>query len=305
MKERRRTISMTNKALRANLLLLLTAAIWGFAFVAQRSAVQYMGSFSINAVRFALGGLVLLPFLISGGPPRVEREGSGADRGKIRAGVILTGVVLFGAVSLQQIGLESTSAGTAGFITGLYVVLVPILDTLRGDRPHRLQWIGVTAAAIGLYFLSVDESMHVQPGDVMVFAGALLWAVHVQLVGWLSRRMAPLHLALGQFALCAALSAGAAWLFEPSPFSGLVEAAVPILYAGVLSVGVAYSLQVLAQKDADPTPAAVIMSLEAVFAAVGGRFLLGEFLSPRGTAGAALMLAAMILAQWPEPRRSP
>lgn len=295
---------MANKALRANSLLLLTAAIWGFAFVAQRAAVQYVGSFSINAIRFALGGLVILPFLAAGDSRRVAGGEQVTDPGLIRKGVLLTGVVLFGAVSLQQIGLETTSAGEAGFITGLYVVLVPVLDALRGDRPRRLQWISVAAAAIGLYFLSIDEGFRIQPGDATVFAGAVLWAVHVQLVGWLSRRMVPLRLALGQFAVCSALSAAAALLVEPSPFSGLADAAVPILYAGVLSVGVAYSLQVLAQKDADPTPAAVIMSLEAVFAALGGWLMLGEHLSSRGMAGAALMLAAMILAQWPEPNRT-
>jgi len=292
---------MVPKTVRANLLLLLTAAIWGFAFVAQRAAVAFVGSFSINAVRFALGALVLAPFARIGSARRDAPE-QAALLTSNRTGVLLTGVVLFLAVTLQQQGLETTTAGKAGFITGLYVVLVPLMDALRGRPPRWLQGLSVVAAGTGLYLLTVTGGLNVQRGDVLVFLGAVLWAVHVQLVGWLSREVAPLHLALAQFIICALLSTGSALLLEAAPFSGLLQAAVPLLYAGVLSVGVAYSFQVLGQRDADPTPAAVIMSLEAVFAAVGGWLLLGERLTSRAMTGALLMLGAMLLAQLP-PRR--
>ncbi|MBN2554613.1 MAG: DMT family transporter [Anaerolineales bacterium] len=288
-----------SRTTRANLLLLLTAAIWGFAFVAQRVGAVWVGSFTLNAVRFGMGAAMLAPLVYY----RLEQSGVRVKeeltpRG-ILPGVLATGVVLFGAVSLQQIGLETTTAGKAGFITGLYVVLVPLISTLRGERPGLRVVASVLLAAVGLYFLSISSAWRMEAGDALVFAGAFLWALHVQLVGWLSRRIEPLLLAVLQFMVCAVLSAGAALLVEPAPFSGLSAALVPILYAGFISVGVAYSLQAVAQREADPTPAALIMSLEAVFAALGGWMILGEMLSPRNLVGCGLMLAGMILSQLP------
>ena len=293
-----------SRTMRANLLLLLTAAIWGFAFVAQRVGAVWVGSFSLNAVRFGMGAGMLVPLIYH----RLKQSGVTVSEElsprAILPGVLATGVVLFGAVSLQQVGLETTTAGKAGFITGLYVVFVLLIGVMRGERPGLRAIASVLLAAVGLYLLSVSSNWRMEPGDALVFAGAILWAVHVQLVGWLSRRMEPLLLAVLQFMVCSILSAGAALLFEPAPFTGLSAALVPILYAGFISVGVAYSLQAVAQREADPTPAALIMSLEAVFAALGGWMILGEMLSLRNLVGCGLMLAGMILSQLPAGRNS-
>lgn len=298
------------RALRANLLLLLTAAIWGFAFVAQRLGALSVGSFTLNAVRFMMGAAVLIPILMLQQGSLITTVRNQLTSATLRWGVMATGVVLFGAAALQQSGLESTTAGKAGFITGLYVVLVPLLSAARSrlflaGSGENLTWragLSVLLAAAGLYLLSVNESMRMAQGDLLVFGGAFLWAMHVQLVGWLSRRMDPLILSTLQFLVCSALSGIAALLFDAAPFSGLGMVLIPILYAGFLSVGVAYSLQAVAQRDADPTPAALVMSLEAVFAALGGWMILGEGLSPRNVLGCGLMLTGMVLAQLPEGR---
>lgn len=278
-------------------LLLLAAAIWGFAFVAQRAGMEYVGPFLFNGVRFLLGALVLVPFLWRqagrAAEPRSPRAGRATTLGLIASGLVLTV-----AANLQQTGLVTTTAGKAGFLTGLYVVLVPLLGLLRGQRIGWATAIAVPLSAAGLYLLSVTGSFHVAAGDAWVLCGALLWAVHVQIIDWLADRADALMIAIVQFAICGALSLGAALLWEAVSISDILAAAGPIAYAGILSVGVAYTLQVVGQKLVDPSHAGVVLSLEGVFAALGGWIVLGERLSPRGFAGCALMLAAMVLAQF-------
>jgi len=281
-------------------LLLLTAVIWGMAFVAQRIGMDHVGPFTYNAVRFALGSLVLLPFVLVRGP-RVPRS-SGADRappiGSIPAGLIAGAVLVFGA-SLQQIGLVSTTAGKAGFITGLYVVIVPLSGLLWSQRTGVTAWLGAVLCLAGLFFLSVTAELTVERGDLFVLVGSVFWAAHVQVVGWLSPRTDPIRLACVQFAVCSLVSAGGALLTERVSGPAVFAAAGPILYGGILSVGIAYTLQVVAQRSAPPAHAAILLSLESVFAAIGGSLLLGERLGARGALGCTLMFAGMIVSQAP------
>jgi drug/metabolite transporter (DMT)-like permease len=283
-------------------LLFLTAVIWGFAFVAQRVGMDYVGPFGFNGVRFALGCLVLLPFLYrnglrSGRTPR--REPALLSLPSLGGGLV-AGLVLFCGASFQQVALVYTTAGNAGFITGLYVVLVPIIGIALGHRAHSGTWIGAGLAGVGLYLLSVVGPFTISPGDLLVLIGAFFWAVHVHLIGWLSPRQDPLKIAFLQFAACAALSLLTAVAIEHNTMHSYGSAAIPILYGGVLSVGVAYTLQVVAQKKAKPAHAAIILSLEAVFAAIGGWLFLGETLGARAVVGCVLMLCGMLASQlWP------
>lgn len=281
-------------------LLLLTAAIWGFAFVAQRAGMEHVGPFWFTAVRFALGSLSLLPLvLLRRRTARRSTEPDGVPRLRVVPAGLLAGVVLFGGAALQQVGMVWTSAGKAGFITGLYVVLVPLVGLFWGERAGWPRWLAALLAAAGLFLLTVTRSLALERGDLFVLVGALFWTAHVRLLGWLSPRTDPVALACIQFAVCALLSAIAAAVSEPLAFDALIAAGLPILYGGLLSVGVAYTLQVVAQRRAPPAHAAVLLSLETVFAALGGALVLGERLGPRALLGCALMFAGMICSQLP------
>ena len=287
---------MTSRALRAELLLLLTALIWGSAFVAQRVGMNHVGPFTYNGVRFLLGALSLLPLLLIRCHSRPLMQ---PDGGRWRfTGGLLAGLILFAGASLQQIGIVHTTAGKAGFITGLYVVIVPLLGLLWGHRTPWKTWIGAGLAAAGLYLLTMTDVFTLAQGDGLVLIGAFFWAGHVLVIGWLSgRHIEPVRLACLQCVVCAALSLGVAVVIEPIHWQGLRDAALPILYGGLLSVGVAYTLQVVAQRDAPPAHAAIILSLETVFAALSGWLLLNETLAGRGILGCVLMFAGMLLSQ--------
>lgn len=286
---------MNGSVLKANLLLLLTAAIWGSAFVAQRAGMDHVGPFTFNGVRFALGGLSLLPLILVM-PKPAPSAGKAAPR-ILFTGGLLAGAALYFGASLQQVGLVHTTAGKAGFITGLYVVIVPLMGLIWRQRPDLGTWTGAVLAALGMYFLSVTRQFTISMGDLLVLIGAFFWAGHVLLLGWLSPRVDTLRLAMVQFLVCSVLSLGTAFAVETVALSGILDAALPILYGGLGSVGIAYTLQVVAQKDAKPAHAAIILSMESPFAAVAGFFLLGEILTGRGLFGCALMLAGMLLAQ--------
>jgi drug/metabolite transporter (DMT)-like permease len=276
-------------------LLFLAAVIWGFAFVAQRAGMEHVGPFTFNGVRFLLGSMVLLPVVFLGRKRRRERDR--CPRGVLLLACGLTGLVLFGAASLQQIGLVYTTAGKAGFITGLYVVIVPLLGLLVKRRAGATVWVGAGTAAAGLYLLSVKGAMGIALGDGLVLAGAFGWAIHVHLVGWLAGQLPPLVVAVSQFTVCGVLSLVVAGVREPIAVDGLLRAAIPIAYAGVLSVGVAYTLQVVGQRHVDPARTGIILSLEGAFAVLGGWLILDETLTARGLAGCGLMLVGMLLSQ--------
>lgn len=289
-------LMITARTFRSDLLLLLTAAIWGGGFVAQRIGMESVGPFTFNAVRFGLGSLALL--LLIGVCRRPRPEGQASARGLMHGGG-LAGLALFMGATMQQVGIVYTTAGKAGFITGLYVVIVPILGLLWRRRPDRATWAGAFLAAAGLYFLSVTKQFTIESGDLLVLVGAVFWAVHVLVIGWVSPKLDALCLSCIQFGVCSALSAVTAIVVEPIRLEAIAAAAPAILYSGLISVGVAYTLQVVAQKDADPTHAAIILSMEAVFAAVGGWLILNETFSVRGLIGCGLVLAGMLLSQVP------
>ena len=283
--------------LRSDLTLLLAAIIWGFAFVAQRVGMEYVGPFTFNGVRFILGTLVLVPFLFFGKKFAPKETSLLTDKRKIIIGVICTGILLFFGVSLQQVGLQTTTAGKAGFITGLYVVFVPIVGIFLGHKTNLYTWLGVIFSATGLYLLSIKSGFRIEQGDLLVFGCAIVFTFHVLLIGWLSPRMNSYHLATGQFAICAFLNLLVAGIIEPIIPKKIIEASIPILYGGVFSVGIAYTLQVIAQKNAHPAYASIILSLEAVFAAIGGWIILNESLSLRALTGCFLMLGGMVIVQ--------
>lgn len=290
---------MKKGTLKADILLLLTAAIWGFAFVAQRVGMEHIGPFLFNGIRFALGSLSLLPLIYLGmgnGGSNTAPHPPVEVKAKI-SGSILAGLVLFGGASLQQVGIVYTTAGKAGFITGLYVILVPIIGLRLGRETSAGTWIGAVLAVTGLYLLSVTQQFTIDKGDFLVLLSAFMWAAHVLWISWISPRMNPLVLASSQFAICSFLSLLTAWAMEPIFLPSILDAAVPILYGGLCSVGIAYTLQVIAQRDAHPAHASILLSMEGAFAVLGGWLLLQETLSIRGLIGCALMLSGMLISQ--------
>ena len=279
-------------------LLMLTAIIWGSAFVAQRVGMSYVGPLTFNGIRFALGTIVLLPLIRWRN--QYKRIGSSLQRTSLaRQGLWgggLAGLLLFSGATLQQIGLVYTTAGKAGFITGLYVIIVPLMGLFLGHWPGWGGWVGACCATIGLYLLSVTEAWTFAPGDFWELFGAFFWAAHVLVLSWLSPRMERIKLACTQYAVCSILSLLGACFTETITLDGIMGAIIPILYGGVLSVGIAYTLQVVAQRHAPPTHAAIILSLEAVFAALAGWLVLEEILSLRGLIGCIFMFAGMLSA---------
>jgi len=280
--------------LRADLILLFVSVIWGCGLVVQRVAAAHLEPFLYNGVRFLLGALVLLPV--------VGRRMSALNRVELRGGT-LVGLLLFGAVSLQQVGLQFTTAGKAGFITGLYVVFVPLFLALVWRQwPRWSVWIATVLAGAGLFLLSAVERLALSPGDGWELAGAVLWSLHVIFVGQFVIRTNVLRLALVQFLVCGLLSlaVGLVLFFGRGQTVSPAEMAVAwwtVLYTSVLSIGLGYTLQGVGQQWSPATDTALILSLEAVFAALLGWVLLGETLTVRQVAGCGLMLAAMLLVQ--------
>lgn len=285
---------MNPKAYRADGLLLLTALIWGTGFVAQRLGMEAIGPMLYNGSRFALGTLVVLPMAIwSKRRPSHDRTFSRLTLG----GGILAGLVLFIAASLQQIGLKYTSVANAGFITGLYVIIVPLLGLFLGHRIDSGCWIGAALAVLGMYLLSVSETFTIAFGDLLQLGGALFWAVHLLLLAAITPRCPGPALACLQFVTCAFLCLALALAIEPIIWADIVRAAPAVTYGGILAVGIGYTLQVVAQKEALPTHAAIILSLEAVFATLAGWLVLNETLTARAILGCGMMLAGMLVAQ--------
>ncbi len=290
---------MQKKYLKSDLLFLLSATIWGFAFVAQRLGMDHVEPYTFNGIRFFLGAMVLVPFIY-----RQRRKPTvatvGIDQAGLRNTILyggLAGLALFSAASLQQVGLLYTTAGKAGFITGLYVVIVPIMGLLWGQRTTAGTWIGALLAATGMYLLSINEDFNIGFGDLLQLIGAVLWAAHIHLIGWMSPKTKALPLAFTQFMTCAIASLVIAVAIETATTAAVLAAALPLLYGGVLSVGVAYTLQVVAQRNAHPAHAAILLSLESVFAAVGGWLILNEIMTGRAMLGCLLMFCGMIVSQ--------
>ncbi len=295
-----RDARMRSQALRADLLMLITAMIWGSAFVSQRLGMDSIGPFLYTGLRFALACVLLLP-LLALLQRRQRRPVAPLNRNLLIGGVVM-GLALSIGINLQQVGLLFTTVTNSGFITGLYVIVVPILGLLIGQRSSAGIWLGASLAVVGMFLLSVGEGFTVASGDWLQLAGAFVWGIHVLLVGFFASRHDPLRLAFIQFATCAVISLLLAMIFETATLDGIVQAAPAILYGGLFGVAVGFTLQVVAQQHAIASHAAIILSLEAVFAAIAGALLLGEVLALRGYLGCALMFGGMLLAQlWPKP----
>lgn len=290
---------MPNHALRADLLMLLTALIWGTGFVAQTAGMDHIGPYLFSGLRFALGSLCLIPLILRNAKTARVPEPL-LNRGMLRAGIIM-GLALALGINLQQVGLLFTSVTNSGFITGLYVIVVPLLGLLLGHKTGLGTWLGCLLAVIGMCLLSIGDNFHVASGDWLQLIGAFVWGAHVVLVSLFASRHDPIRLAFLQFATCSVVSLLLAVLFEPIALNAIIDAGPSLLYGGIVAVGVGYTLQVVAQKHAIASHAAIILSLEAVFAAIAGAWILGEALQLRGYIGCGLMLAGMLLAQlWPK-----
>jgi len=289
---------MRKQALRADLLMLITAMIWGSGFVAQTSGMDHIGPYLYTGLRFALGSLCLLPLLLRRSDA-VKPEPL-MTRGLLLGGIVM-GLALCTGINLQQVGLLFTSVTNAGFITGLYVIVVPLLGLVLGHKTGTGTWLGAGLAVVGMFLLSVGDNFNVASGDWLQLIGAFVWGGHVILVGVFASRHDAIRLAFLQFLTCSVISLILALMFEDIQLQSIIAAGPALLYGGVVAVGIGYTLQVVAQKDAIASHAAIILSLEAVFAAIAGALLLGESLHLKGYLGCALMLAGMLLAQlWPK-----
>jgi drug/metabolite transporter (DMT)-like permease len=281
----------------ANLILLLTALIWGFGFVAQRMGMDHLGPYTFNVCRFLVGALSLLPLLFF-----LRKKGSGSTdfNPSFWKFSIVAGFALFGGATLQQVGIQYTTVGKAGFITGLYVVIVPILGLSLRQKIGKWTIIGCMLAVLGLYFLSIKQDFSMGWGESLVLIGAFFWAIHVQVIGVVNKRnLNPIKLALVQYLVCAALNLLLSLLFETFHLDQVILASGAILYAGIVSVGIAFTLQVIAQKKVKPTQAAIILNLEAVFAVLAGWLFFTEVLTNKEWLGCGLMFLGMILSQTP------
>lgn len=310
-------MNSTNKKMwGSNALLLVVACIWGFAFVAQKVGNEYIGPFTFNGIRFLLGSISLLPLIFAfsflnkqKNKEQKNKEQSNDEKVDLKdiekhkspkyvltAGLIC-GAILFTGASLQQIGINYTTAGKAAFVTGMYIVLVPIFGLFIKKRVGLFAAIGAVVAIIGLFFLCIGEEFTISKGDWLQLVGAVFWALHILVIDHFSKKVDALKLSSIQFAVCGILSLIVAVVTETISMSAILQAATPILYGGFCSVGIAYTLQVFAQKNANPSHAAIIMSTESLFAVIGGALLLNEVLLERQILGCALMLAGMLLSQ--------
>ena len=280
------------RQMRANILLLIAATIWGTAFVGQSVSMLYIGPFLFGGARFALGAFVLIipAFLL-------KRKVNHATTGQMLKAGFIVGLVLFVAASLQQAGIQYTTIGKAGFITCLYIVFVPLIGIFLNHKVGKSVWLGCAVAVVGLYLLSIKGDLSISYGDFLMLLGAVVWSVHILVIDHYVKHVDAIQLSCLQFAVCAGCSLLAALFYEPITAVGLNGALPAIIYTGVVSVGFAYTLQVIGQKDAKPAHAAIILSLETVVAALSGWLVLGEYLNEREIIGCALMLVGMLISQ--------
>lgn len=295
---------MNKGQVKNSLLLLLTAAIWGVAFVAQSVGMDYVEPFTFNCIRSLIGGLVLIPciwFLNRGKEKKhVAPETQKAERKILVKGGVFCGICLFAASNFQQFGIRYTTVGKAGFITACYIVLVPVIGIFLKKKSSRLIWLSVVLALAGLYLLCMTESFSIGKGDFLVFVCAVLFSLHILVIDYFSPLTDGVKMSCIQFFVCGILSGIIMLLTETPNLGNILSAWIPILYAGVLSSGVAYTLQIIGQKDMNPTVASLILSLESCISVLAGWIILGQKLSGREFAGCLVMFAAIILAQLPE-----
>lgn len=308
----------TKKTVLGNAMLTTTAFIWGTAFVAQRVGMDHVEPFTFSAARYFLAALVLIPIIYFldkretslAKAAGIWHEPTAEEKKRQRIGTLrggcICGVILFVASSFQQVGLVYTTAGKAGFITALYIVLVPIFGAILFHK--KVSWltaVGVALATVGLYLLCIKEGFAIGKGDFLVFICAIFFSMHILACDHFTEHWNPVKLSLVQFTVSFVLAAITAFIVENPQLAGILTATFPIIYCGIFSAGVGYTLQMVAQKDTDPTIASLILSLEAVFGALGGYFILNEILSTKELIGCVIMFAAIIIAQIPLPEKQP
>ena len=294
-----------------SLILLLTAFIWGVAFVAQSVGGEAVGCFTFNGVRSLIGGLVLLPVISFLDRQKKKELGEEAfleqkgDKKTLLIGGISCGLMLCIASNFQQLGISFTTVGKAGFITAMYILIVPILGLFMKKKVGMKVWLGVVLATIGLYMLCMtSERFSLSKGDLLVLICAGFFSLHILIIDYFSPKVDGVRLSCIQFFVCGIISTVIAFVFENPNGSAILSGWLPILYAGVLSCGVAYTLQIIGQKNMDPTVASLILSLESVFSVLAGWVILKQTLSVRELFGCVLMFLAIILAQLPEKSKS-
>ena len=281
------------------LILFLTAFIWGTAFVAQSLGMDNMEPFAFNGIRSIIGGIALLPCIFILDKLGMGKENKGTRKDLILGG-ICCGVLLFAASSLQQHGIRYTTAGKAGFITAFYIIIVPILGLFLGKKCGVSVWISVVIALAGLYFLCITDGFSIGKGDIYVFLGAITFSIHILVIDHFTQFNDGVKMSCIQFFVCGILCFVPMMLFEHPEIGMILLAWKPILYAGVMSCGVAYTLQIVGQKNMNPTVASLILSLESVTSVIAGFLVLHQNLSHRELIGCGLMFVAIVLAQLPQ-----
>lgn len=282
------------------LLLAFTAFIWGTAFVAQSVGMEYIGPFTFNGVRSIIGAFTLLPCILFQKKSCRKIIEEGSSRKDLVVGGLLCGALLFVASSLQQIGIKYTSAGKAGFITSCYIVIVPLIGIFMKKTSGWKIWAAVVLALAGLYCLCITDGFTVGKGDIFIFLCAMAFSAHILVIDYFSPRVNGVVLSCIQFFVCGVASLPCMFVFETPDMVAIISAWIPILYAGVLSCGVAYTLQIIGQRNVNPTIASLILSLESCFSVLAGWVILHEKLSVKESLGCVLMFAAIILAQLPK-----
>lgn len=306
---------MNKYTLRQSVLLLLTAAIWGVAFVAQSVGMDYVGPFTFNTVRSLIGGIVLIPCIVllkrinagSKDTAGAAEHASGNPAGQrkvLLTGGVACGVLLCIASNLQQFGIVYTSVGKSGFITAMYIVLVPVIGIFLKKKAGVKIWCSVAIAVCGLYLLCMtDNGFSIQKGDLLLLLGAVAFSFHILTIDYFSPKVDGVKMSCIQFFTCGILSMVCMFLFEQPQIGAILQAWMPIVYAGVLSCGVAYTLQIVGQKGMNPTVASLILSMESVISVIAGWLILHQKLSGRELLGCVLMFVAIILVQLPERKR--
>ena len=284
-------------------MLVLTAFIWGTAFVAQSVGMDYLGPFTFNGVRNLIGGIALLPCIALLNRLNGKTENVTGTKKDLILGGLACGMCLFAASSLQQIGIQYTTTGKAGFITACYIVMVPIFGIFLKKKTGWKVWTAVILAVAGLYFLCITETFSIGKGDIYIFLCAIVYALHILVIDYFSPKGDGVVISCIQFLVCGIIAGVGMFAVETPTITGILGAKWQILYAGVLSCGVAYTLQVVAQKNVNPTIASLILCLESVVAVLAGWVLLHQTLSARELIGCLFMFVAIVLAQVPMPKR--
>lgn len=303
---------MRNTKLKGNLMLLLTAFVWGLSFIAQSKGVEQLSPVAFNGIRSTLGGIVLLPviYLLDKAKKKNGKQPQRVDKTLIVGGIVC-GTFLCLASTLQSMGMVYTSPGKAGFITALYMVIVPIIGLFTGKKLRPAMIIAVLVAVCGMYLMCIDESLSINNGDILIFICAFLFSGHILVIDYFSPKVDGVKLACLQFFVCGILNLTYMFLFESLNTQAVMNAIPSIAYAGIMSCGVAYTLQIVGQKYTDPTSASILMSLESVFATLStvvlvalGWSLTGGQMNLKEILGCVLMFVAILIVQLPENKKN-